>query len=298
VRRCSNNRMQLKAAIIYSNDSMADAKKKSQGTDRRKYRSDGTPLWSKRTIDGPGIWVTCVKGKEKQTVGELYDLFESLSAEMWPGVRERNGSDNEDDHDETASDEDGDLSIETRIAKEIAVIQRPRREQLFANCQTNTPCVIFISCKSPIDPVKLVATHVENVQKTGVTRTRYTHRLIPVSDTCLANIPEMKSLCRRIFALFFAKDTEKKYSYKIDLRVRNHNTLPRPTIIQEVASCVPEGHTVDLENPEVFILVEVFKSVCGISIVQDYYRFQKFNVMEIANARHMEGNFRQVEAHA
>ena len=40
---------------------------------------DGTPIWGKRAIDGPGIWASCVKGKEKQTVGELYDLFESVS---------------------------------------------------------------------------------------------------------------------------------------------------------------------------------------------------------------------------
>ena len=44
------------------------------------FRSqDGTPIWGKRAIDGPGIWVSCVKGKEKQTVGELYDLFEGVS---------------------------------------------------------------------------------------------------------------------------------------------------------------------------------------------------------------------------
>jgi len=53
-------------------------------------------------------------------------------------------------------------------------------------------------------------------------------------------------------------------------------------LIQHVAQCVPEGHTVDLDNPRIFILVEVFKSICGISIVEDYYRLQKFNVMEIA----------------
>ena len=29
-------------------------------------------------IDGPGVWASCVKGKEKQAVGELYDLFESV----------------------------------------------------------------------------------------------------------------------------------------------------------------------------------------------------------------------------
>lgn len=47
--------------------------------------------------------------------------------------------------------------------------------------------------------------------------------------------------------------------YKIELRTRNHTTLSRPTIIEHVAACVPEGHSVDLTNPQVFILVEVFK---------------------------------------
>jgi hypothetical protein len=47
--------------------------------------------------------------------------------------------------------------------------------------------------------------------------------------------------------------------YKIELKVRNHNTLARQTLIDTIVSCVPSGWTVDLENAEVFILVEVFK---------------------------------------
>ena len=41
--------------------------------------------------------------------------------------------------------------------------------------------------------------------------------------------------------------------------MRNHNTLTRPQIIEEVAKCVPQTCKVDLENPEVFILIEIFK---------------------------------------
>ena len=37
--------------------------------------------------------------------------------------------------------------------------------------------VVFISCKPPVDPVKLVTTHVENVMKTGVTQTRHVGNL-------------------------------------------------------------------------------------------------------------------------
>ncbi|KAI6042584.1 hypothetical protein EDC04DRAFT_2878516 [Pisolithus marmoratus] len=241
------------------------------------------PTWAKRTIDGPGIWASCVKGKEKQTVGELYDLFESLASQLWP----IGGEDRTEEYQDTAEAEGEGGNLEDQIARELAAIKRPRMESRFANCQTNTPCVIFISCKPPVDPVKLVTTHVQNVQQTGFTRTKYTHRLTPVSGTCVANLPEIQSLCRRVFVPFFAEnggdDPPKTHKYKVELRSRNHNTLSRMDVIQEVAKCIPESYTVDLDDPEVFVLVEVFKSVCGVSI--------KFNLMTLANEKSEAENF-------
>jgi hypothetical protein len=112
---------------------------------------------------------------------------------------------------------------------------------------------------------------------------RYTHRLTPVTNTCVANVPEIKSLAQRILKPFLAQHSDsdsrvrptpansKKGNitdidllshapqYKIELRVRNHNSVPRPTIIDTIVSCVPSGWVVNLDEAEVFILVEVFK---------------------------------------
>lgn len=221
--------------------------------------------------------MTCVKGKEKQAVGELYDLFESI----WQSESSQAAEDSDGSGDNAHDDGD----IEKMIAREVTSMKRPRKEQRFANCHTNTQCVVFISCKPPVDPVKLVTTHVQNIAQTGVTHTRYVQRFTPISATCTANVPEIKSLCGRVLRPFFASAPDRKYNYKIELRMRNHSTLTRMELIQEIADCVPEGHKVDLDNAEVFILVEVFKSVCGMSIVKDYYLFSKFNAMEIANAK-------------
>ncbi|CCM03096.1 uncharacterized protein FIBRA_05216 [Fibroporia radiculosa] len=278
---------------------MSDGKRKSQGKDRsrRRYRPDGTPIWGQRSVDGPGVWVTCVKGKEKQTVGELYDLFESVSSHMFPRAAKNehdpqlaseiwpDSSNETPGGNDSGSDEADDGDVEKQIAREMLSMKRPRKEQRFGNCQTNTQCVVFISCKPPVDPVQLVMKHVRTVMDTGVTHTRFTQRLTPISATCVANLPEIKSLFNRVVSPFFEEDPERTYHYKIELRMRNHSTIARPILIQELAKCVPEKHKVDLENAEAFILVEVFKSICGISIVKDYYRFQKFNVMEIANAK-------------
>lgn len=155
-----------------------------------------------------------------------------------------------------------------------------------------------------------------------LTAFRYAHRLVPVSGTCSASLNEMKGLCEKVFKAYFDKEEGKTFTviilsvqieprltvlqYKIELRVRNHTTLSRPAIIQHVASWVPEGHKVALDNPEIFILIEIFKvftcfsgcqiwndramqSVCGVSIVRDYYKYSKFNVLELANKFNAQG---------
>ncbi|KAG6902851.1 hypothetical protein C0995_010736 [Termitomyces sp. Mi166 len=247
---------------------MTDSKRPQR---KKKYRSDGTPIWAKRYIDGPGIWVSCVKGKERQTVAECYDLFDSVASELWPTDSTGENVDSDSD-----GDEDEDLPIETQIANEVNALKKPKQEPRF---------IVFISCRPPVDPVQLVVKLVKDVQATGVVRSRCIHRLVPVSAQCGANLPEIQGLCLKVLEPFFFQHPGRKFSYKIELRVRNHSVISRPDFIQHIANCVPEGHTVELTNPELFILVEVFKSVCGMSVVQNYYDLQKFNMSEIANSK-------------
>ncbi|KAL0579307.1 hypothetical protein V5O48_002705 [Marasmius crinis-equi] len=114
-----------------------------------------------KSVDGPGVWVSCVKGKEKQTVGELYDLFESVALEIWPPDNVGDDSDSE--------AEDNSEALEDQISNEIAAMKKPRKDKKFDFIFLQ---VVFISCKPPVDPVKLVETHIQNVKCTGAPRTR------------------------------------------------------------------------------------------------------------------------------
>ncbi|KAG7089374.1 hypothetical protein E1B28_011064 [Marasmius oreades] len=242
---------------------------------KRKYLP-GTS--SARSVDGPGVWVSCVKGKEKKTVGELYDLFESLALGLWPlEGTSPDGSDSEENEGSHGE------PLEDQISNEIAAMKKPRTEKRFVNCRTDTPCVVFISCKPPVDPVKLVETHIQNVQRTGAPRTRYIHRFVPVSGTCYTRTEDMQALVRKIISEYLARHPESSSTtYKIELRIRNHTSLTRPVIIKMIAECIPESLKVDLTDPQIFVLVEIFKSVCGIAITKDYYTLHKYNVMELA----------------
>ena len=50
-----------------------------------------------------------------------------------------------------------------------------------------------------------------------------------------------------------------KMQYKIELRSRNHNKVSRDEVIKAVAACIPPRHKVDLSDPDLFILIEIFK---------------------------------------
>lgn len=41
--------------------------------------------------------------------------------------------------------------------------------------------------------------------------------------------------------------------------MRNHSTLSREDVIKTIAQCLPERHKVDLQDPDLFVLVEIFK---------------------------------------
>ena len=140
----------------------------------------------------------------------------------------------------------------------------------------------------------------ENVERTGTLQTRYfitvvsqsrliTHnyssfaqRFVPVSATFDANMAELTSYGKRLIVPAFnppEDDPTRVYrvrsfvcitlfsfalrtlQYKIDIRMRNHNTLSRDDAIKALAACVPSQHKVDLENAELFILVQIYR-VC------------------------------------
>ncbi|KAG9102463.1 hypothetical protein FRC06_001997, partial [Ceratobasidium sp. 370] len=212
---------------------------------------------SRRAIDGPGIWAMVVKGKEKQAAGELYNIVETISDQLWPRspTAEVDGTDVPE-----PSDEDED--IEKQLAKELSDINKPRSkasaERRIASCPTDTTCVIYVSTNPPIDPVRVTLHHMEQVSQTGISGTRALVRLIPASGVCAANMAAITALANDLFASVFGGDPRK---YKIELRIRNHAVLAKEEVIKEIAKCVPadKGHTVSLTSQDTTILVEVFK---------------------------------------
>ena len=67
-------------------------------------------------------------------------------------------------------------------------------------------------------------------------------------------------------------------SYAVVVKRRNADAFPKDIAIRAIASLVPPQHAVDLKAPDVTIVVEVFKSLCGLAVVPSYAAHHNFNL--------------------
>ncbi|KAI9643435.1 hypothetical protein NHQ30_008054 [Ciborinia camelliae] len=230
-----------------------------------------------------GIWATCVKGKEGKATEELRSLLEE-SAEKYYGISVKTKNDDEEDEDATESVDD----IEASIRKEVAAHKDPA-EKLFSAVYLDVQCVLFFKTRPPIDPADLVHRMCKDAASGGVRKLRFVNRLTPMSIIGKATEKGIEDVGQAVLGAHFrlAGEVTKPgeaaaYSYAIRPTIRNHSTLKRDIVIKQVASLVDDSHKVNLTKPDKVIIIEIYQTICGMSVVgDDWEDLKRYNLYEL-----------------
>lgn len=188
--------------------------------------------------------------------------------------------------------------IEAQIAAELQHIKASERRgprsttDRFRKVETDTECLVFISVSPPLDPLTLVVALLDEVAKTGEPGTRFVQRLSPVSNTCHADFSSLLEHSQAVLPRFFPPDGPGR-TFKIDPRIRSHSTLHRSDVIAAIAQAIPTTpsaklHTANLDNPDMWIVVEILKNTAAISVLADYDRYKKYNLQSVADAANQQ----------
>ncbi|ESZ96671.1 hypothetical protein SBOR_2930 [Sclerotinia borealis F-4128] len=232
-----------------------------------------------------GIWATCVKGKEGKATEELRSLLED-SAEKYYGISVKSSDKNDNGEDEDATESVDD--IEASIRKEVAAHKDPT-EKLFSAVYLDIQCVLFFKTRSPIDPTDLVHRMCEDAVAGGIRKLRFVNRLTPMSMIGKATEKGIEEVGQTVLGAHFrlageaAKSEEAAaYSYAIRPTIRNHSALKRDTVIKQVASLVDDDHKVNLTKPDKVIIIEIYQTICGMSVVgDDWEKLKRYNIYEL-----------------
>lgn len=206
-----------------------------------------------------------------------------------------------------------DLTVEECIEKETKKLKMD--ESRFKLIENISRCLVLIQFNDPSDvPSAMVEEIMSNAykQKTACENkdsvecslsSRYVSRLIPLDIICSAKLDKirkhMKTLILSSFNNAFCSESSNEketntVSWACFYSSRcNGSEIKRQEIYELVTELIwgsednpgyqgyKKLYPINLESPDKSILVEIIRSFCGISIVENYNKYYKFNLNKI-----------------
>ncbi|KAI8322170.1 hypothetical protein GQ54DRAFT_297508 [Martensiomyces pterosporus] len=225
-----------------------------------------------------GFFVTCTRGREKKSASETIDLLEEYAARLYPGLEEEVEQANNDSDKNDAGSAEGD--IESEIARELEGMKSKTKPKLFRSLQTTIDCLVYIKCDRRIDPERLVQFVFSDLSKTRQRKTRFTSRLIPAKITTTAKVDAIVKAAKEVAHSLLAADAEPT-TFALAVNIRYCDGLKRDDVIPAVAAPFDAKHKVDLTNAKYTIVIEAFKSMCILGLVENYNALKRLNLQTL-----------------
>ncbi|KAF2997516.1 hypothetical protein E8E14_002599 [Neopestalotiopsis sp. 37M] len=245
-------------------------------------------------IGDVGFWVSCQRTKEQKALMELIAICDEYGEKVYGLKRE---DDDEVADDNNSDGEDGD--IEASIQKELESFKtkaKSRRENsAFAPMRINMDCLLFVKTKPPVEPREVVRRICEDAKLAtdrAQRKSRFINRFTPITLMGRASENGVLETAKTVLAEHFQlagvdeQPTDEEQgqgpSYAIRYTSRAHNVLKRDDVIKKIAGLIGPHHKVNLTAPDKVILVEVFQTFCGMSVVEgDFESLKRYNLNEL-----------------
>ncbi|KAJ3299783.1 hypothetical protein HK104_007061 [Borealophlyctis nickersoniae] len=236
-----------------------------------------------------GILVMTLIHRTRESVRELDNLFAEYADRLY-GPETSDAMDVDDDEAEGGSIEDA----FAREMSDLKVVKEDTKNKRFLWLRIEAECLLFYKVNPPVDPTVLVNAIMSDLLATGVKKTRYSIRLIPIKGTARMNMEDITELTKKIVGPLFGDEeipglaVKKPFTWMATFKTRWAGNIKKEDIYKMLGGIVPEENKVDLDNPDVVIAYEAFQNVCGIAILENWRKYRKYNLDSIYTMRQKE----------
>jgi len=227
-----------------------------------------------------GVIITCDGGKER---GSARDAVRNLT-ERFEVFLERDGkSTKKSSAGGKGSDEGADAGDALRA--ELEGLREDNKDPLFKEHNVDLRACTFVAASKEVTShytvAELVKAELERAKESGKTFARHTLRMVPVETTCYAGVDEIAQAAAPLIEKYFGDEKERTFAICFDRRA--NSSVRRADVIEAIAKQVKQPPAkVNLNNPDLTIMVEVIKGVACLSVLSGYESLCKYNVRFVA----------------
>lgn len=204
---------------------------------------------------------------------------------------------NENDNDEQPTKKQKGDQDSTEAPDNEAAKPEPEEEtnEKSTKPQPPLPRLYDPSIPTPWDPLAVVHKIITDIQanNTDAPSSRFISRMIPIQGTCYATMDEITHLVGALLDAYLPHSDDPK-TFSVAIKRRNCSTVTRDEVISGVYNLVmakKPNYKVQLRNSDVTVVVEICKTLCGVSVIDDCTaRFQNFNLQEFREKSTGSGN--------
>lgn len=176
-------------------------------------------------------------------------------------------------------------SVDKLIEAELAELG-DRNKRRFSNLDTGCNGVVFVQMRkregdpSPKSIVQHMMTSLASSKKHV---SRFMLRVLPIEISCYASDEEISRAIKPLTEQFFPVEVQTPLKFSVIYDARANTGIDRMKIIDAVAKSVPLPHKVDLNNPDINIVVQIVRTVCLIGVVEKYKELAKYNIRQLTS---------------
>ncbi|MFX0020889.1 MAG: THUMP domain-containing protein [Candidatus Hermodarchaeota archaeon] len=120
----------------------------------------------------------------------------------------------------------------------------------------------LITAFSNLNPKEVIA-KIREIQEKNPNYFQFILKIVPIDFICETEVKTIEKIIRENHKRYINEND----SFKITLKRRHHQNIDRNTFIERIANFI--DNSVDLENPDKIIRIEILGNITGISFLKE-----------------------------
>ncbi|KAI8986976.1 hypothetical protein BDB01DRAFT_588911 [Pilobolus umbonatus] len=222
------------------------------------------------------MMVSCEVHGETRALGQVFTCLDKYITLLYPN------------HQSTWVEYEGPLDVEDikggeEEQREEEKERERKKERKIQGVDTGCGGYIFYRFRVDVKPTEFIFKLMDYLKALPEDeRKQEIHkRWLPMDYICPVVTERIAQCFNRMKEVEF-KDVDDNATVAI-LTTINNSQMTKDEIIQTIAPLIPSKYKINLKSPTLVIYVNVFKSVCGMSVYKEYYERKKYNLISYVN---------------
>ena len=241
-----------------------------------------------------GFLIFTDKHREKNCIRDAYNILNDVTEKLYPNLIDSNKSEinlNE----EINIKNNINTNISSKIEEEIKNLKR--NKNIFTSINTRCAATVFIKIEEEysnlISPKEIVNYIINEVLNTKKLLSKCISKFYPVEICMKYNLDNFKEKVDELVKKYFDENIENKKTWKIELRIRNNNSVNKKEIMNFIFNKTNrDKYIVDYKKPELTFFVEISCNLMCLSVLEKFSEYKYYNIQSLAKTEEEINNER------